>query len=187
MSKFEGVDFSRLHPQRLDPENPPVVSGFRPKRPEFSSHLKKRVLRDCTSHLAACWFLAHEDGFAAYITLMADRLSVTPPLLESEGVKYRTFPAIKIGLLAADARAKGAGTALLKWAFGYAVTEVSPRLGLRYITVDALFDPDTGYDAAPYYEKFGFIHADLDAPVTRDTPYRTMFFDLRPLILAVEN
>ncbi len=42
--------------------------------------------------------------FSGYITLLADKLKVDEQILIEEGVQYRTFPAIKIGLLAADQR-----------------------------------------------------------------------------------
>jgi hypothetical protein len=42
------------------------------------------------------------DSLAGYITLLADKLQVENPILVEEGVKYQTFPAIKIGLLAVD-------------------------------------------------------------------------------------
>jgi hypothetical protein len=52
---------------------------------------------------------------AGYVTLIADKLDLDQPILIDEGVRYQTFPAIKIGLLAADKRAKGAGRRLVEW------------------------------------------------------------------------
>lgn len=49
-----------------------------------------------------------------YITLLADKLSLEEAILLGEGIKYQTFPAVKIGLLAADSRAKGAGRSLVE-------------------------------------------------------------------------
>lgn len=43
------------------------------------------------------------------MTPITDKLELDQPILIDEGVQYQTFPAIKIGLLAADRRAKGAG------------------------------------------------------------------------------
>lgn len=185
MNRFEGVDFARLAVRRLEPDSPPSPEGFRPLRAEFSTFWKKgRVFRELRSRLAGCWYLECDGKLVAYITLLADRLTAELPLLESEGVRYRTFPAVKIGLLAADQRAKGAGTALMRWAFLYTITELCPRLGIRFLTVDALHDPDDGYDVAPYYERFGFLHAAADALPKPGEHYRTMFFDLKPLLDA---
>ena len=99
---------------------------------------------------------------AGYITLLADKLELAQPILLDEGVQYRSFPAIKIGLLAVDRRAKGAGRRLVEWAVEYVAVEVSPKVGLRFMTVDALYDSDTNppYKASGFYEKFGFQFAD---------------------------
>jgi hypothetical protein len=49
-------------------------------------------------------------------------------------VQYQTFPAVKIGLLAADRRAKGAGRRLVEWAIEYVVGELAPTIGVRFLT-----------------------------------------------------
>lgn len=188
MTLFDGVNFAVLSVHKLEAGNLPSHEGFRPLRPEFSTYWKKgRVRRECASSIASCWYLAVEGRLAAYITLLADRLVVESELLSSEDVRYRTFPAVKIGLLAADRRARGAGTALVRWAFRHVVETVCPRLGARFITVDALYDPDSSYDVAPYYERFGFIHAAPDARARPGEFFRTMFFDLKPLIDAASG
>ena len=146
MSRYDGLDFAALPVHQLDPATPPSHEGFRPVRPEFGTYWKKgRIFRECGAGIAACWYFEVDQKLVAYITLLADRLTVESELLETEGVRYRTFPAVKIGLLAADQRAKGAGKALIRWAFRHVVTELCPRLGIRFVTVDALYDPDSGY------------------------------------------
>ena len=104
-----------------------------------------------------CWILRCEDDLAGYITLLTDKLEVDEPILIDEGVQYQTFPAIKIGLLAVDRRAKGAGRRLLEWAVEYIAENIAPHVGVRFITVDALYDSDTtpAYDASGFYKKFG--------------------------------
>jgi GNAT superfamily N-acetyltransferase len=104
--------------------------------------------------------------------------------MAQEGVKYRTFPAIKIGLLAVDRRTKGLGVRLIEWAIDYAITEVLPVVGVRFITVDALYDFDIepAYDAAGFYEKLGFEFADPTEPLPPTKPYRTMYLDLKLLM-----
>ncbi len=185
MSRCESVDFATLPVHRLDFSAPPPAEGFRPLRPEFSTCWKKgRVLREVGANLAGCWYLAPQGNLAAYINLLADRLTLELPVLEGEGIRYRTFPAVKIGLLAADHRAKGAGAALMRWAFLYTVRELCPRLGARFLTVDAVHDPDDGYDLADYYARFGFQHASADTQPKSGEHFSTMFFDLKPLIEA---
>jgi GNAT superfamily N-acetyltransferase len=108
-----------------------------------------------------------------------------------EGVKYRTFPAVKIGLLAVDRRTKRLGVRLMEWAIDYVITEVVPIIGVRFITVDALydFDVDPAYDASGFYEKLGFEFADPIESLPPVNPYRTMYLDLKPLMeaLAIEE
>lgn len=52
------------------------------------------------------------------------------------------------------------------------------------MTVDALYDldEDPPYDVSGFYEKFGFQLANPEEIVTAEAPYRTMYFDLKPLI-----
>ena len=104
-----------------------------------------------------------------------------------EGVKYRTFPAVKIGLLAVDRRTKGLGTRLMDWAIDYVIAEVVPIIGVRFITVDALYDADVepAYDASGFYTKLGFEFAVPNDPSPPMNPYRTMYFDLKELIAAI--
>jgi GNAT superfamily N-acetyltransferase len=170
--------------EKLDPLAPPDATGFRPARAEFATYWKRgRVARETAAHLGQCWFARKTDGrLAGYVTLLADRLTVETPLLAEESVKYRTFPAVKIGLLAVGERAKGFGTALVRWAFGYIASELCPRLGVRFVTVDALCDPDSDYDTAGFYARFGFTFADGSGRRVPGQPFREMYFDLKPIL-----
>ncbi len=175
---------SGLVVEKLDALNPPDAGGFRPKRPEFATYWKRgRVGREQAAHLGECWYCTKEDGrLAGYITLLADRLAVEAPLLAGESVRYRTFPAVKIGLLAVDERSKGFGTAMVRWAFAYVAGEICPRVGVRFMTVDALYDPDSHYDTAGFYSRFGFTFADGEGRRVEGYPFRAMYFDLKPLL-----
>lgn len=173
--------------EKLDPLTPPDAAGFRPKRAEFATYWKRgRIARESNAHLGQCWFARKDDGrLAGYITLLADRIAFEHPLLTAESVKYRTFPAVKIGLLAVDERAKGLGTALVQWAFRYVAGEVCPRLGVRFVTVDALYDPDSDYDTSGFYARFGFTFSDGAGRRTEGQPFRAMYFDLKPILDAL--
>jgi GNAT superfamily N-acetyltransferase len=118
------------------------------------------------------------------MTLIADKLELDQPILIDEGVQYQTFPAVKIGLLAADRRAKGAGRRLVEWAIEYVAGELASTIGVRFLTVDALYDVDETppYDASGFYEKFGFRFVNAEEILPPSTPYRTMYLDLKPLI-----
>jgi GNAT superfamily N-acetyltransferase len=190
--KFDGVDFSQINIESLTPELRQLGQGFRCVRGEFVTYWKQgRIQREAEAHLCQCWIVRVEDALAGYITLLADKLEVEDPLLIQEGVKYRTFPSVKIGLLAVDRRTKGLGIRLMEWAIDYVITEVVPVIGVRFITVDALydFDVDPAYDASGFYAKLGFEFADSTESLPPVNPYRTMYLDLKPLIeaLAIEE
>jgi GNAT superfamily N-acetyltransferase len=183
--KFAGVDFSEILVEKLNPAQDVSGQGFRCKRGEFVTYWKQgRIQREVNACICHCWVLRHNNALAGYITLLADKLEVNIQLLEQEGVRYQTFPAIKIGLLAADERAKGAGSRLVEWALEYVAIELANAVGIRFMTVDALYDPDEEppYDASGFYQKFGFQFVNPDETVSRTVPYRTMYFDLKPLI-----
>jgi GNAT superfamily N-acetyltransferase len=184
MGDGETRDWSGARVEKLDLLNPPDAAGFRPTRGEFATYWKQgRIAREVRAHVSHCWFAWNNAGrLAGYITLLADCLMVERSLLEGENVRYRTFPAVKVGLLAADRRAKGLGTALMRWAFRYAASELCPRLGARFVTVDALYDPDSDYDTSGFYERFGFTFSDGEGRRIPGQPFRTMYFDLKPIL-----
>jgi GNAT superfamily N-acetyltransferase len=189
-SKFTGINFSEIPVEPITYELTHLGQGFRCSRGEFVTYWRQgRIHREIQSRISQCWILRCENSLAGYITLIADKLEVDQPILIDEGVRYKTFPAIKIGLLASDRRAKGAGRRLVEWAIEYVASEIAPRLGVRFITVDALYDSDLTppYDASGFYEKFGFRFVNAEESLPPSTPYRTMYLDLKPLIDLLEG
>lgn len=184
-SKFEGVDFSQMMPEKLTSKMDVPGQGFRSVRGEFVTYWRQgRVLREVNANISQCWTLQVEESLAGYITLLADKLTLEDPILLNEGVKYRTFPAVKIGLLAVDRRTKGVGHQLAEWAIEYVAAEISPMLGVRFMTVDALYDPDVDphYDASGFYRRIGFRFASPNEELPPIEPYRTLYLDLKPVI-----
>lgn len=55
------------------------------------------------------------------------------------------------------------------------------------MTVDALYDPDSGYDSSGFYVRFGFRYANPDEPLPPAAGYRTMYIDIKPLIDAIQS
>lgn len=188
-SKFEGIDCAELTPERWNPDRTEIGHGFRCARREFTTYFKQgRVRREVNAHISRCWVLVHEGSLVAYITLLADKLTGEEDLLGTEGIRYTTFPSVKIGLLAVDERTKGAGAALILWALRHVALEVQGSVGVRFVTVDALYDKDAigtdgkRYDVSPFYTKLGFRYPQPDEPLPPEQPFRTLYFDLRPLI-----
>ncbi len=192
LPKYANISFEAADVLPWAPHVTCSHEGFKCNRSDFRNFWKDgRVERDVRTHLCKCWTITHGDqpSLVAYITLQADELEVAHKLLSDESVPYRTFPAVKIGLLAADHRAKRSGTRLVDWALEYIATEIAPMIGVRFVTVDALYDPNDSNepaDATTFYQKFGFRFADPDEPLPPPQPHRTMYFDLKPLIEAIE-
>jgi GNAT superfamily N-acetyltransferase len=184
-SKFAGIDFSKVPVERVTPDLSSLGQGFRCSRGEFVTYWRQgRIQREIDARISQCWVLRCEDSLAGYITLIADKLELDQPILIDEGVQYQTFPAIKIGLLATDKRAKGSGRRLVEWSIEYVASEIAPAIGVRFLTVDALYDEDMTppYDASGFYEKFGFLFVNPEEAFPPSVPYRTMYLDLKPLI-----
>jgi GNAT superfamily N-acetyltransferase len=184
-SKFADIDFSQMPVERVTPDLSGLGQGFRCARGEFVTYWRQgRIQREINARISQCWVLRSEDSLAGYVTLIADKLDLDQPILIDEGVQYQTFPAIKIGLLAADKRAKGAGRRLVEWSIEYVASEIAPAIGVRFLTVDALYDEDMTppYDASGFYQKFGFRFVNAEEVLPPSTPYRTMYLDLKPLI-----
>lgn len=53
--------------------------------------------------------------------------------------------------------------------------------------MDALYDPDSNYDTAPFYSRFGFTFADGEGRRVERQPFRAMFFDLKPILDALAS
>ena len=191
-ARFTGINFSDAVLIPWDPDYNHCGQGFRCERSEFASHYKKRVPRDVECHLCQCWVILDNNKLVGFITLLADRLKVYDKpndhnerhprkILKSEGIKYRRFPAIKIGLLAVNERATGmgAGRRLIEWAIDYVVNIIVPKMGVRFLTVDALYDKDTGYDISEFYTRFGFEYVKEDEALPPKEAFRTLFLDLK--------
>lgn len=197
VAKFAGVDFSAHPVTKLTPALAETLGqGFRCKRGEFVTFWRRgRITREEQASISRCWVIVSEGYLAGYLTLLTDKLELEQPPLADEGVKYRTMPAVKIGLLAADGRAKGAGRRLVEWALEYVVTDLTDRVGVRFMTVDAFYDldPDSQgahYDASGFYRSIGFSFVNPDESLPPPQAYRTMYFDLKPLadaLRAVES
>lgn len=189
--KFSGIDFSKHDVIEFNPDQPDVGKGFRCGRGEFVSYIKgEKIRNELRSSTSKCWLLSCRDGLAAYVTLLADKLTMGTPILIDEDVRYTTFPAVKVGWLAADPRAKGSGSRLMEWAMEYVVLELVPRLGIRFLTVDALYDadlPGEPYDASGFYYKLGFRFTNPDEENPPSDGFRTMYFDLMPLIQQINQ
>jgi len=106
-SKFNGISFSPAIVELWTPTLDDRCQVFRCLRGEFVTYWKPgRIAREVAAHICRCWILRHRETLVGYITLFADKLVVQTEQLGEENVRYRTFPAVKIGLLATDKRGR---------------------------------------------------------------------------------
>lgn len=109
----------------------------------------------------------------AYISVLASEISrenATTP--ELPNFRYDTYPSLKIGRLAVDLRVqgKGLGKNLVAYSIAVAKREIMPRIGCRFIVVDA------NQPAIEFYRKCGFVMVDTEENRQRSEPI--MFYDL---------
>lgn len=97
-------------------------------------------------------YVVREDGNIVGMTAIREKpLEVRT----SDGTRF-SIDALEIEYLAVreDLRETGIGESIVDWIDGKARNE-HPRC--KYLSVNALVDPDYGYTAVPFYEKCNFI------------------------------
>jgi GNAT superfamily N-acetyltransferase len=119
--------------------------------------------------------LDEKDEPVGYFSLMADSIQLDDGVDATAG-HYKTAPAIKIARLGVASRMQGQG--LGKELFYVAlkeVYEVGRRVGVRYITLDAVAEK------VSWYENLGFTETTSAQPTAEnglDPGDRSMYFDL---------
>ncbi|HET6402682.1 MAG TPA: hypothetical protein VFH95_14960 [Candidatus Kapabacteria bacterium] len=191
---FEGIDFNREKPVPLRPVHAKGSTSFQCLRAGFRTRLGKSS-DELKSHICTGWAYVLKRRIAAFLTIQADQLRFesaekgkTVSLPDGD---FEIVPAVKLMVLARDSRATGAGKALLAWVIDYIIREIVPRLGVRFLTVDAYYEFDArgklDYDSGPYYaEQFDFRYVDPKERPHPDGEYRSMYLDLLPLEEAMK-
>ncbi|MFI5200958.1 MAG: hypothetical protein ACHQNE_01045 [Candidatus Kapaibacterium sp.] len=192
---FDGIDFTREVPVLLRPVHSKWSKSFQCSRPGFRTRLGKSG-DELNSHLCTGWACVFKKRVAAFLTIQADQFRFestekgkTVSLPDGD---FAIIPAVKLMVLARDDRAKGAGKALLLWVIDFIIREIVPRLGVRFITVDAYYEFDAygklAYDSGPWYaDKFDFRYVDPNESPHPDGEYRSMYLDLLPLEEGYES
>ena len=107
------------------------------------------------------YVILYKSKIIAYFTISADSIRTKNIISEDEkalsdkGVRYKSLPALKLGRLAVDYRyqQRGLGSYLLENIIGEAL-DLSCRIGLRYIIVDAyIHSPSRYFRLFPCEEK----------------------------------
>lgn len=123
----------------------------------------------------------------AYFSVLADAIRLDPSE-RPDGVRYATAPALKIGRIgvATPYQEQGVGRFILDLIVGFARRNAQ-RMGLRYVTLDALPRPQL----VGWYERYGFERNSGDAdeqrwwrwwkrrtPKDRELPHVSMRYDI---------
>jgi predicted N-acetyltransferase YhbS len=120
-----------------------------------------------------------------YITLVCGQIDSERALADLGAdvqYDYDHYPAIKIARLAVDHRYKGRGIGqtLVKLALGIVADEVAPRVGCRFVVVDAKAE-----SVSFYKEKGGFTAVDTPGNLASDRP--VMFIDIHKTAVMSER
>ena len=106
------------------------------------------------------WFLKSTKELVAYVTVLADAISLQGQLKEhfrQEGILYKSLPALKIGRLCVSDEYLGRGIGTLMIEFTLVLAQrISKEIGLRFITTDAKRNSDPKKDSVHFYKNFGF-------------------------------
>ena len=97
-------------------------------------------------------YIVREGGTVVAMTAIREKLL---EIKKTDGERL-SFDSLEIEYLAVrrDLREKGIGEYIIDWIDGKARTE-HPKC--KYLSVNALVDPDYGYSAVPFYKKCGFV------------------------------
>ena len=117
---------------------------------DLNEFLLKDSFENLKENLCTIFLCAYEEKIIGFFSLSADSIEINEPL----SVKYKNYPAIKIGRLGVrkEYQNNGVGSFLLKWINGYC-RDINKTIGVRFISVDAynLEKP------LKFYEKNNFI------------------------------
>lgn len=106
------------------------------------------------------WFLKSTNDLVGYITLLTDKISLSPTLKEefkSKGIPYKSLPALKIGRVCVDDKflRRGVGNLMIQFTI-FHVKKINNVCGCRFITLDAKRNQDKKKDSMHFYKKMGF-------------------------------
>lgn len=154
------------------------VSGLSLGHKDFvplKTFLKRDAHKFHANNLARTYGLFLADAptkVAAYITLVCGEITANGLDANEPTFTHDHFPALKIARLAVhqDLRGQRIGETLTRMAIGIAKDHISPRVGCRFVTLDAK------QQSIEFYRKQGFTLLDSDENKKRETP--VMFLDL---------
>lgn len=147
-----------------------------PNHQPLKTFLKRDAAKFHSSNLAITYgaFGSDRPGtVVGYISLVCGEIASCPELGASDpNFHYKHYPAVKIARLAVhkELQGKGLGRSLTQLGIGIARDEISPRVGCRFVTLDAK------KGSVDFYKSQGFTFLDSEDNKNNDHPI--MFLDL---------
>ena len=159
----EKVKTEYIDIQQINDAHKSVILTFKSYEKELVNFLIEDALDNQNRKISITylWFLKSNKELVAYVTVLADAISLQGELKESfrqQGILYKSLPALKIGRLcvADEYLGRGIGTLMVEFA-AILAQRISKRIGLRFITTDAKRNQDPKKDSVHFYKKIGFV------------------------------
>ncbi|AUZ85138.1 GNAT family N-acetyltransferase [Methylophaga nitratireducenticrescens] len=168
--------------RKIQTEDPTRISSGSSCFQPLSSFLKRDAKNCQNSHIATTYVIGRTDpgkdtiiSVLGYITITNSEIDVQDTYALDDcphADRYDSLPAVKIArlLVSTDYRKYGLGRNLLNFVLALVMDEIVPRVGCRFIIVDAK------EEAISFYEKMGFSFLDTDTNRGKKEPI--MFLDL---------
>ncbi len=156
------INMGEIRLERLSEAHRNLINGFKSYERELVDFLVEDALDNQKKKISTTvlWFLRATNELIGYITLLTDKINLTPTLkneFQEKGVLYKSLPALKVGRLCVDERFERRGIASLMIQFSiYQVKEISKRCGCRFLTLDAKRNSDKTKDSIHFYKKMEF-------------------------------
>ena len=165
------INLDNIRFVKYDPLLQPLikVSDFDCGDPDLNGFLKDDLEHHREQMMTQSVLIVHDTKIIGYYTLQADAIQLAPDEKKSfilRGMKYKTFPAVKIGRLAVQKALQNQGIG--KLAMRYIIGTIRRSywdVAARFITVDAKKEGNS----LEFYTKFGFVPNKKENEAERET------------------
>ena len=161
-SNKEKISITDIEIEQINDSHKPILPDFKSYEKELVDFLAEDALGNQKKQMSITylWFLKSTKELVAYVTILADAISLQGELKEhfrQQGILYKSLPALKIGRLcvADEYLGRGIGTLMIEFVLVLA-QRISKEIGLRFITTDAKRNQEPRKDSVHFYKKFGF-------------------------------
>ena len=158
----ERINLTEIEIQQINESHKAILSSFETYEKELGDFLVEDALENHKKQMSITylWFLKSTKELSAYITVLADAISLQGELKEhfrQKGILYKSLPALKIGRLCVSNKylGRGIGTLMVEFAAVLAY-RISKEIGLRFITTDAKRNQEPRKDSVHFYKRLGF-------------------------------